>query len=84
MPNNKGSATKLLSAGEIKGYQAASGTIIVTENEPARQAEKVAIYARVSSAEQKANLERQKGNFHHEIEFLICPPLPLVLPCPSR
>ena len=46
-------------AGELKGYQAASGTIIVTENEPARQAEKVAIYARVSSAEHKANLERQ-------------------------
>ena len=46
-------------AGEIKGYQAASGTIIVTENEPARQAEKVAIYARVSTASHKANLERQ-------------------------
>ena len=59
MPNNKGSATKLLSAGEIKGYQAASGTIIVTENEPAGQAEKIAIYARVSTASQKANLERQ-------------------------
>ena len=46
-------------AGEIKGYQAASGTIIVTENKPARQAEKVAIYARVSTASHKANLERQ-------------------------
>jgi putative resolvase len=46
-------------AGAIKGYQAASGTIIVTESEPIKQVEKVAIYARVSSAEQKANLERQ-------------------------
>jgi predicted site-specific integrase-resolvase len=46
-------------AGTIKGYQAATGTIIVTENEPIKQAEKVAIYARVSSAEHKANLERQ-------------------------
>ena len=46
-------------AGTIKGYQAATGTIIVTENEPIKQAERVAIYARVSSAEHKANLERQ-------------------------
>ena len=46
-------------AGAIKGYQAASGTIIVTENEPVKQVEKVAVYARVSSAEHKANLERQ-------------------------
>jgi predicted site-specific integrase-resolvase len=48
-------------AGQIKGYQAATGTIIVTEGEkPALpSSEKVAIYARVSSAEHKANLERQ-------------------------
>ena len=46
--------------GVIRGYQAPSGTIIVdTEAKaPARQ-EKVVIYARVSSAEHKENLERQ-------------------------
>jgi predicted site-specific integrase-resolvase len=48
-------------SGAIKGYQAPSGTIIVTEGEtqPATRPEKVAIYARVSSAEHKDNLERQ-------------------------
>lgn len=49
-------------AGLIPGYQAATGTIIVTEQE-ARTEEKpeevVAIYARVSSHEHRANLERQ-------------------------
>lgn len=48
-------------AGAITGYQAPTGTIIVTAGEmpPATRAEKVAIYARVSSAEHKDNLERQ-------------------------
>ncbi|GAC1426354.1 MAG: IS607-like element IS1602 family transposase [Ktedonobacteraceae bacterium] len=47
-------------AGTIKGYQAPSGTIIVTDGEKAVMApEKVAIYARVSSQEQKENLDRQ-------------------------
>ncbi len=48
-------------AGLIKGYQAPTGTIIVTE-EPPREAHtpsRVAIYARVSSHEHRANLERQ-------------------------
>jgi putative resolvase len=45
--------------GTIKGYQAPSGTIIVTEHEPVLVAQKVAIYARASSAEHRANLERQ-------------------------
>lgn len=45
--------------GTIKGYQAPSGTIIVIEREPVVAAQKVAIYASVSSVEQKANLERQ-------------------------
>ena len=49
-------------AGLIPGYQAATGTIIVTEQE-ARIEEKpeevVAIYARISSHDQRANLERQ-------------------------
>src|SRR5712691_4856659 len=45
--------------GAIKGYQAPSGTIIVTEREPVQAVEKVAMYARVSSSEHRANLERQ-------------------------
>jgi putative resolvase len=46
-------------AGQIKGYQATSGTIIVTTEEPITQTEKVVIYARVSTRERKDNLERQ-------------------------
>jgi len=46
-------------AGQIKGYQAPSGTIIVTPEEPRKDAEKVALYARVSTRERKDNLERQ-------------------------
>jgi putative resolvase len=45
--------------GTIQGYQAPSGTIIVTDREPMQAVQKVAIYARVSSAEHRANLERQ-------------------------
>lgn len=45
--------------GTIQGYQAPSGTILVTEREPMQAVQKVAIYARVSSAEHRANLERQ-------------------------
>ncbi len=47
-------------AGQIKGYQAPSGTIIVTEGEVSvSRPEKVAIYARVSEASHKENLEWQ-------------------------
>lgn len=46
-------------AGQIKGYQAPSGTIIVTPEAPTTTTEKVAIYARVSTRERKDNLERQ-------------------------
>ncbi len=47
-------------AGTIQGYQAPSGTIIVTEGDkPVSVPEKVVIYARVSSQEHKENLERQ-------------------------
>jgi putative resolvase len=46
-------------AGQIKGYQAPSGTIIVQADEPHERTQKVAIYARVSTASHKANLERQ-------------------------
>ena len=49
-------------AGLIKGYQAPTGTIIVTE-EPPREAHtpsRVAIYARVSSHEHRANLRSEE------------------------
>lgn len=48
-------------AGLIKGYQAPTGTIIVAEEPPkeAHTISRVAIYARVSSHEHRANLERQ-------------------------
>jgi putative resolvase len=47
-------------AGQIKGYQAPTGTIIVAPEESTSQTtEKVAIYARVSTRERKDNLERQ-------------------------
>src|SRR5258708_12928462 len=45
--------------GSIQGYQAPSGTILVTEREPMQSVQKVAIYVRVSSLEHRANLERQ-------------------------
>jgi predicted site-specific integrase-resolvase len=45
--------------GTIQGYQAPSGTIIVTELEKPQSVQKVAIYARVSSSEHRKNLERQ-------------------------
>ena len=46
--------------GAIRGYQGPSGTIIVeTESKQAEPDARVAIYARVSSAEHKENLERQ-------------------------
>lgn len=46
-------------AGNIKGYQAPTGTIIVTTEEPIGKTEKLALYARVSTRERKNNLERQ-------------------------
>ena len=50
----------------IRGYQAPSGTIIVeTESKKALPEERVAIYARVSSAEHKENLERQAERLTH-------------------
>jgi putative resolvase len=47
--------------GQIKGYQLPSGTIVVTEGEEAKVTQNglVAIYARVSSHQHRANLERQ-------------------------
>src|SRR5215471_19747025 len=54
-------ALRWFRAGTIKGYQAPSGTIIVTEGAVAAPTppEKVAIYARVSSPEHREHLERQ-------------------------
>src|SRR5215469_10362341 len=54
-------ALRWFRAGTIRGYQAPTGTIIVTEGEtvPAAQPEKVAIYARVTAPEHRENLERQ-------------------------
>jgi putative resolvase len=44
----------------IRGYQAPPGTIIVeAEAKPHTREDRVAIYARVSSAEHRENLERQ-------------------------
>ncbi len=54
--------------GAIKGYQAPSGTIIVTESETVPPVQKVAIYARVSSAEHRTNLERQAERLTHYCE----------------
>lgn len=56
-------------AGQIKGYQAPSGTIIVTEGEVSvSRPEKVAIYARVSEASHRENLERQAERLSHYCE----------------
>ena len=47
-------------AGQIPGYQAHTGTIIVQVPQATRSApQRVAIYARVSSREHQANLDRQ-------------------------
>lgn len=48
-------------AGQIKGYQAPTGTIIIEDQTPeeAKIVQRVAIYARVSSREHQLNLERQ-------------------------
>ena len=53
-------ALRWFKAGTIKGYQAPSGTIIITTDEqPDMPSQKVAVYARVSSTEKKSNLESQ-------------------------
>lgn len=46
-------------AGKLAGYQAETGTIIVTETDRPSSSFRVAIYARVSSAENKSNLDAQ-------------------------
>jgi predicted site-specific integrase-resolvase len=56
-------ALRWFRTGAIKGYQAPSGTIIVTVEEPQQTVQKVAIYARVSSAEHRDRLTR--FGFHY-------------------
>ncbi|NCC37215.1 MAG: IS607 family transposase [Chloroflexia bacterium] len=53
-------AWRWLKAGTIRGHQLPTGTIIITEDEPtARTKTRVAMYARVSAAEHKPNLNAQ-------------------------
>jgi putative resolvase len=53
-------AWRWFKAGHLTGYQTATGTIIITEpHAPPPVVQRVAIYARVSSAEHRENLERQ-------------------------
>ena len=53
-------ARRWFKAGLIDGYQMQTGTIIITESDLRQTAEeKVAIYARVSSEENRANLDSQ-------------------------
>ncbi|WP_246046496.1 recombinase family protein [Thermosporothrix hazakensis] len=46
-------------AGKLDAYQLDTGTIIVREPEQRQEVPSVALYARVSSADQKEDLERQ-------------------------
>jgi len=52
-------AWKWYQAGRISGYQMGTGTIIITEGEGRPHVQKVAIYTRVSSSENRANLDSQ-------------------------
>jgi predicted site-specific integrase-resolvase len=61
-------ALRWFRSGAIQGYQAPTGTIIVQDEKPVLMAQKVAIYARVSSAEHRANLERQAERLSHYCE----------------
>ncbi len=48
-------------SGKLDAYQLETGTIVVRQSEQStsKQAEHVGLYARVSSADQKSDLERQ-------------------------
>lgn len=53
-------AYKMYKAGLIKGYQLPTGTVVITENESCTTKEEYTVlYARVSSSENKINLESQ-------------------------
>jgi predicted site-specific integrase-resolvase len=51
-------AYRWFKAGKIPGYQMDTGTIIITEDAPGKS-EQVAVYARVSSSENRDNLDAQ-------------------------
>ena len=52
-------------SGKISGYQMATGTIIVTENEHSMRSQNVAIYARVDTSDQSAELDAQVERLAH-------------------
>ena len=52
-------AWRWFKAGQIKGYQMGTGTIIVTEDDECQRPQKVVIYTRVSAAENRPNLDTQ-------------------------
>jgi len=52
-------AWNLYKKGKIKGFQLPTGTIIIPEEEEKKKEEKVVIYCRVSSSENKSNLDSQ-------------------------
>lgn len=51
-------AYRWFKAGKLRGYQMDTGTIIVTEDQPIAT-QRIAVYARVSSSENKGNLDTQ-------------------------
>ena len=52
-------AFRLWKAGNLNGYQLPTGTIIINDNDNKGKGQKIALYARVSSSENKTNLETQ-------------------------
>jgi predicted site-specific integrase-resolvase len=52
-------AYRWFKSGKIRGYQIDTGTIIITEEDEQHLPQKVAVYTRVSSAENRANLNTQ-------------------------
>ncbi|HIE26708.1 TPA: IS607 family transposase [Candidatus Poribacteria bacterium] len=52
-------AWRWFKTGKIAGYQMDTGTIIITEDDEPEKMQKVAIYVRVSSSENKSNLDTQ-------------------------
>lgn len=61
-------AYRWFKAGKLRGYQMDTGTIIITENETPQRPERVAVYARVSSSENRDNLEAQAQRLVHYCE----------------
>ncbi|WP_220198375.1 hypothetical protein [Ktedonospora formicarum] len=59
-------------AGKLDAYQLDTGTVIVREPDSPIQAKGVALYARVSSADQKEDLERQMQRHDWSIRIEGC------------